>query len=98
MGADLILTESLRPDIATGWLALMICMILAATSTNRGIRLLGKLWKMLHRSVYAAALLVFAHWMLTAFDPQLACTVLLALCMVEALRWVPNRRKQAGSR
>lgn len=95
-GADLIVTESLRPGIATGWLALVIFLVLAITSNSRSVRRLGKSWKTLHRSVYASAVLVFAHWILTAFDPQLAYTVLVALCVVEALRWIPNRRKQAG--
>jgi sulfoxide reductase heme-binding subunit YedZ len=96
-GADLIVTESLEPGIATGWLALVLFLVLAVTSNNRSVRRLGKSWKTLHRSVYASALLVFAHWILTALEPQIAYTVLLALCAVEALRWVPNRREQAGS-
>ena len=90
-GADLIVTEGLKPGIATGWLALVIYLVLATTSNNRSVRRLGKSWKTLHRSVYAAAVLVFVHWVLTAFDPQLAYTVLIALCVVEALRWIPNR-------
>ncbi len=91
-GADLIVTESLKPGIATGWLALVIFLALAITSNNRSVRRLGKSWKKLHRSIYAAAMLVFAHWILTAFEPLLAYTVLAALCVVEALRWMPNRR------
>jgi sulfoxide reductase heme-binding subunit YedZ len=97
-GADLIVTEGLKPGIATGWLALAIYLVLAITSNNRSVRSLGRSWKTLHRSVYAAAALVFAHWILTAFEPQLAFTVLAALCAVEALRWIPNWRKQAESR
>lgn len=97
-GADLIVMESLKPDLATGWLALAIFLVLAITSNNRSVRRLGKSWKTLHRSVYVSAALVFAHWILTAFEPQLAYTVLVALCVVEALRWIPKRRKQAGTR
>lgn len=97
-GADLIVTESLKPGIATGWLALVIFLVLAITSNNLAVRRLGKSWKALHRSVYASAALVLAHWILTAFEPQLAYAVLLALCVVEALRWLPNRGKQAASR
>lgn len=95
-GADLIVTEALKPGIATGWLALAIYLVLAVTSNNRSVRRLGKSWKTLHRTVYVSAALVFAHWILTAFEPQLAYLVLLALSGVEALRWLPNRRKQAG--
>ena len=97
-GADLILIEGLKPGIATGWVALLVFLALAITSNSYSVRRLGKSWKTLHRSVYAAAVLVFTHWILTAFDPQLAYTVLIALFVVEALRWIPKRRKQAESR
>jgi len=97
-GADLILTEGLKPGIATGWIALVIFLVLAVTSNNRSVRKLGKSWKTLHRTVYVSAALVFVHWILTAVEPQLAYTVLLALCAVEALRWIPNWRKQGESR
>lgn len=96
-GADLIVTEGLQPDIATGWLALAIFLALAITSNNRSVKRLGRSWKTLHRSVYAAAVLVFAHWILTAFEPQLACSVLVALCVLEALRWIPARPSNARS-
>lgn len=96
-GADLIVTEGLRPGLATGWLALAIFLVLAATSNDLSVRRLGKSWKTLHRTVYLAAALVFVHWILTAFDPALAYMVLAALCVVECLRWMPRRGKQAGS-
>lgn len=95
-GADLIVTEGLKPGIATGWLALVIYLLLALTSNNRSVRRLGKSWKTLHRSVYAGAVLVFAHWILTAFDAQLAYTALVALCVVEALRWIPQQRRSSS--
>tara|TARA_R110002096_G_scaffold65006_4_gene158343 strand:- start:76942 stop:77544 length:603 start_codon:yes stop_codon:yes gene_type:complete len=94
-GAQLILKEGLQPDIATGWIALVIFLALAITSNNGSVRKLGKKWKSLHRLVYVAAALVFAHWILTAFEPQLAYVVLVALCLVEALRWLPGRRTSA---
>ena len=94
-GADLIVTEGLKPGIATGWLALLIYLVLAVTSNNRSVRKLGRTWKTLHRSIYAAAVLVFVHWILTAFDPQLAYIVLVALCVVEALRWLPHQHRSS---
>jgi sulfoxide reductase heme-binding subunit YedZ len=96
-GADLIVTEALKPGIATGWLALLIFLVLAITSNNFSVRSLGKSWKMLHRTVYISAILVFAHWILTGFGPQLAYMVLIALCAVEAMRWLPKRGKRARS-
>lgn len=87
-GADLIVTEGFKPGMATGWLALLIFLVLAATSNNRSVANLGRSWKALHRTVYVAAALVFVHWILTAFEPQLAYITLFALCIVETLRWI----------
>jgi len=89
-GADLIVMEGLKPDLATGWVALVIFLVLAITSNNRSVQRLGRTWKTLHRTVYIAAALVFLHWILTAFEPQLAYIVMLALCLVEGIRWIPR--------
>jgi len=91
-GADLILTEGLKPSLATGWVALLIFLLLAVSSNNSSVRLLGRKWKPLHRSVYIAAALVFAHWALASFDPVPAYIVLGLLCVIELLRFVPNRK------
>jgi len=48
----------------TGWLAFFIFIPLAITSTNSAVKKLGKKWKNLHRLVYLAAILTFAHWAL----------------------------------
>lgn len=90
-GAQLIVTEGLQPEIATGWIALAIFLLLAITSNNVSVRKLGRKWKSLHRFIYVAAALVLAHWILTAFKPQLAYSVLVAFCLIEALRWAPHR-------
>lgn len=97
-GADLIVMEGVKSDIATGWIALGIFLVLAITSNNCSVRKLGKSWKTLHRTVYVSAALAFAHWILTDFDPQLAYIILVALCAVEALRWMPSQREQSGAR
>ncbi len=55
-----------RPFILVGTAALLLMMLLAATSFNRAIKALGaKRWQALHRSVYAVALLALLHffWM-----------------------------------
>lgn len=71
-GADLIIKEGLEPSLATGWLAFAIFLALAVTSNDASVRALGKSWKRLHRYVYVATVLMFAHWWLAAFDPALA--------------------------
>ena len=55
-----------RPFILVGQLALLLLLLMAATSWNRAIRWLGgKRWQALHRSVYAVAGLALLHffWM-----------------------------------
>lgn len=91
-GADLILTEAMKPGLATGWLALVIYVLLAVTSNNWSVRRLGRSWKTLHRTIYVSAALVFTHWIFAAFGPTSAYVVLVALCAIQALRWLPRRR------
>ena len=55
-----------RPFILVGSAALLLMVPLAATSFNRAIRALGAArWQLLHRAVYAVALLALLHffWM-----------------------------------
>jgi len=48
--------------IWTGWLALLLFVPLAVTSTDGWVRKLGPRWKMLQRGVYGAAVLTLVHW------------------------------------
>ena len=51
-----------KPFILTGLIAAVILLLLALTSFNRAVRLLGAArWKWLHRLVYFAAALVIYH-------------------------------------
>lgn len=52
-----------RPFITIGFLALLLLIPLAVTSTNGMMRRLGKRWKTLHRSIYLIVLLgVWHYW------------------------------------
>ena len=64
-----VLEEGADPGMWTGWIALIIFLALAITSNNFSTLKLGRRWKNLHRFVYLAAILTFAHWVLVAFDP-----------------------------
>lgn len=94
-GADLILKESMDPGIATGWLALFIFIILAVTSNNISVKMLGRKWQLLHRTVYVSAILLGAHWILTAFEPLMAYIWLGLLFGVELLRFIPRKKSPA---
>ena len=72
--------------MATGWVAFLIMLALAATSNDRSVRLLRRRWKWLHRAVYLVAVLAFAHWILTAFDPWPGVWHLGVLAVLEGIR------------
>jgi sulfoxide reductase heme-binding subunit YedZ len=92
-GYGYILEEAQDPGLLTGWIALVIFLILAITSNNQSVRALRKNWQNLHRTVYLATGLTFAHWVLTSIEPRTAYITLGALCLVECLRFI---RAKAG--
>lgn len=51
-----------RPYITAGFSALVLLVPLAATSTARAMRRLGRRWQKLHRLVYAAVILGCVHY------------------------------------
>ena len=93
-----IAAEALEAGLLTGWLAFAIFVPLAVTSNDASVRRLGRAWKRLHRFVYAAAVLSFAHWILVAFDPTAAYAHLAVLAVLETARFLPwaKRRRSAG--
>lgn len=54
--------ELAKTWIWTGWLAFLIFVPLAVTSTDGWVRRLGRRWKTLQRWVYGAAVLTLVHW------------------------------------
>lgn len=94
-GYGYILKEGVEPDLLTGWIAMVIFLALAITSNDQAVRALRRNWQRLHRAVYVAAALVFAHWILTAFDRQTATICLVAMGVVESLRFF-RRGRAAG--
>ena len=72
-----------RPYITVGFLAWLLLIPLAATSTQGMMRRLGRLWGQLHRLIYPIAVLAVLHfWWLVKSDirePLLYAAVLAAL-------------------
>jgi sulfoxide reductase heme-binding subunit YedZ len=97
IGADLVE----RPYIVVGFLAFLLLLPLALTSTRGWIRRLGKRWTRLHRLVYPAVLLGIVHffWITKADDRwparALAVWVLLMAYRLPWKRWLTLVR--AGS-
>jgi len=83
-----------RPFILVGTAALLLMLPLAATSFNRAIKALGAArWQMLHRAVYAVALLALLHffWMRAGKNDFAEWSVYAALLAV-LLGWRVWRR------
>jgi sulfoxide reductase heme-binding subunit YedZ len=72
-----------RPFITIGFIALLLLIPLAVTSTNGMMRRLGKRWKMLHRLVYVITLLGVWHlwWQVKADirEPLIYLSITLVL-------------------
>ena len=79
--------EALELGLLTGWIAFLVFIALAATSNDVSVRAMGRKWRALHKAVYAAAVLTFLHWALTAFDPTaglLHSAVMIILLLIRA--------------
>lgn len=92
-----------RPYITVGFLAWLLLVPLALTSTRRAMQALGRRWGQLHRLVYAIAALAVLHfWWLVKSDirePALYAGVLAMLLGWRLWRrWMPvsGRRRGAG--
>lgn len=68
-----------RPFITVGFVAFVLLIPLAATSTDAAIRHLGRRWKQLHRTIYLIAPLTVLHfWWMKAGKNDLAEPLLFA--------------------
>ena len=92
-----ILDEVTLPGIWTGWLAFLAMLAAASISSNAAMRSLGARWKRIQRGLYAAVLLVAAHWWLLDRDPAPALVHLAPLVLAWSARAI-LRRKRASAR
>jgi sulfoxide reductase heme-binding subunit YedZ len=86
-----IVDDATTAAMWTGWVALAIMLLLAATSNDASVRRLQRRWQLLHRAVYIAAVLSFAHWVLSAFNPNPGYWYFGVLAALEALRFSRSR-------
>jgi sulfoxide reductase heme-binding subunit YedZ len=84
-----------KPYVVVGFLALLILLPLAITSTRGWMKRLGRNWKRLHRGVYAAGVLAVIHflWVAKAAEATLPLIygVLLAVLLIARIPWVRSR-------
>lgn len=89
-----------RPFITVGFLAFLILIPMAITSTKGWIRRLGKRWKTLHKGIYVAATLGVVHfyWLVKA-DTRLPVLLGACLLVLLGLRTQPfSKRKKTRPR
>jgi len=88
-----ILAEFSALGIWTGWLAMMIFVPLAITSSDGFVRRMGPAWKTLQRAVYVAALATLLHWIFVHNNLGPALVHFVPLALLEAYRiWRKFRR------
>jgi sulfoxide reductase heme-binding subunit YedZ len=85
-----------RPFITIGFLALMLLIPLAVTSTNGMMRRLGKRWKSLHRLVYVITLLGVWHywWQVKADIREPLIYLTLTVTLLGWRVWKKNKNKE----
>lgn len=100
MAWDLLLVDlTQRPYITVGFLAVLLMLPLAITSTNRMQRRLGRNWVKLHRLIYPIAVLAVVHYFwqtkLDVREPTIYAIMLGALLLYRIVRW---QHRQAAAR
>ena len=99
---SLLVDVAMRPYITVGFLALVLMIPLAVTSTNAMQRRLGRRWKQLHRLVYLIGILGAVHffWLvkIDVSEPLLYMAVLALLLGYRVVDWRHRRRLRAARR
>ena len=91
-GLATIAEDSLLFEMWTGWIALLLFLLLALTSNDSSVRWLKRRWKKLHRLVHIAAVLTFVHWIFIAFNFVPGIIHFLILLMLEGTRLIKRKR------
>ena len=92
-----------RPFITIGFVALLLLIALAATSTDGMRRRLGRRWQMLHNATYVVGILgVWHYWWQVKQDitePLIYAVILFALLGSRITwNWVHKRRRRRAAR
>jgi sulfoxide reductase heme-binding subunit YedZ len=90
-----------RPFITVGFTAFLLLIPLALTSTQASIRKLGKRWQMIHRLIYATAVLGVIHYIwLVKKDirkPVIYASILGVLLAYRLIIWAWARLKSPAT-
>jgi len=77
-----IALQGLDIELLTGWVGFFVLIVLAVTSNDRSVAVLGRRWKTLHLSVYAGTFAIYWHWFELEFfvqTPLLWAVLLIAI-------------------
>lgn len=90
-----------RPFITVGFSAFVLMIPLALTSTQRSIRWLGKRWQVVHRLIYATAVLGVVHYIwLVKKDirkPVIYAIILGILLLYRVIIWLTKQTRARES-
>ncbi len=83
-----------RMDLLTGWIAMAIMTVLAATSFDAAVDSMGPAWKRVQRWAYPMAVLTLMHWVMTDYGGWREVAVYtVPLILIEAWRIRRYRRR-----
>ena len=95
---SLLVDVAMRPYITVGFLALVLMVPLAVTSTNAMQRRLRRRWTQLHRLVYLIGILGVVHFLwlvkIDVSEPLLYMSVLALLLGYRVVDWRRRNRKK----
>lgn len=94
----LVLDEMFALGIWTGWAAFLIFIPLAVASNNFAVRSLGTRWKVLQRTVYAAALFTLVHWIFVHNQIGPALVHFGPLVLLQIYRVAKQRTRRIATR
>lgn len=102
-----LLTEiAKRPYITVGFLAWLLMLPLALTSTHGMMRRLGRHWQRLHRLVYAIGLFAVLHFLwqvkwgktIAVPEPVIYAGIFALLMLARLVIWLRRHRQRPGAR
>ncbi|MEO7936422.1 MAG: protein-methionine-sulfoxide reductase heme-binding subunit MsrQ, partial [Dokdonella sp.] len=92
-----------KPFVTVGFLAWLLMIPLAITSTKGMMRRLGRNWQRLHRLVYISGVFAALHFLwqvkygktIAALEPVVYAGIFLLLMLARVPRWLKQRRTKA---
>ncbi len=90
---DQVWKEFFQFGMLTGWIAMIIWIPLAITSTDGMVRKLKSNWQQLHNFTYLAALMVVLHWSFLHYNWKPALVHFVPVLLLQVYRFIKVRKK-----